>query len=99
MIYAIIVLSILLIISLVYVFRFALTILRVQDAIEECLDTLDERYAAVYEILQTPLYYDSPEVRSVYDNLKASQEAILYVANVLVKQEEQLDGGKEEEED
>ena len=99
MIYVIVILSLLLIISLVYVLRFALTILRVQDAIEECLDILDERYTAVYDILQQPLYYDSPEVRNVYDNLKSSQEAILYVANVLVRQEGQLNAGKKEEED
>tara|TARA_Y100000034_G_C6794255_1_gene355851 strand:- start:111 stop:332 length:222 start_codon:yes stop_codon:yes gene_type:complete len=55
-----------------------------EDAIEDCLDKLDKHYNTIDEILQTPLYYDSPEVRQVYQELKMSQDAILYVANILV---------------
>lgn len=74
----------LLIISLYYCFRFALVILRVQDVLEESLDTLDERYRSITEILDRPLFYDSPEVRTVLEDIRVTREAIHTIARSLV---------------
>ena len=66
-----------------YAIKFALIILRMQDAIEESLDIMDQRYASISNILQRPLFYDSPEIKRVLKDIEQSREAILYVANIM----------------
>tara|TARA_B100001123_G_scaffold437566_1_gene570035 strand:- start:23385 stop:23684 length:300 start_codon:yes stop_codon:yes gene_type:complete len=81
-------LSLLSIISTFYAIRFGLTILKFQDAIESSLDILDERYSSMYNVLQTPLFYDSPEIRRVLTDIEKSRDAILYVANSITRVDE-----------
>ncbi len=88
------VLSIFLIVSLYYNYKFARVILRVEDAVEESLDSLDERYTSIQKVLDTPLFFDSPQVRQVISDITLSRDAILYVANQLAGIE---DGEKEED--
>ena len=86
--YIILLLIILLGVSIFYVARFALIILRVQDAIEEGLEIIDERYGSITEILKIPLYYDSPEIRRVLSDVESTREALLYIARTLSRVEE-----------
>jgi len=81
-------LSLLSLVSTFYAIRFGLTILRFQDAIENSLDILDERYSSMYNVLQTPLFYDSPEIRKVLSDIEKSRDAILYVANSITRVDE-----------
>ena len=90
-----VVVSVLLFFSLYYNYKFAITIIRVEDAIELSLDELDERYITISEILEMPLFFDSPQVRSVINDISASRDAVLYVANQLTKVE--LDGEEKED--
>ena len=69
--------------ALFYAIKFALIIIKVQDATEEALDLLDESYKKINEILQRPLFYDSLEVRQVLREIQRSQDAVLIVANEL----------------
>jgi hypothetical protein len=71
------------IIASLFAVKFALLILRVEDAIEESLDILDERYASITEIVEIPLFSDSPQIRQVHTDLTRSREAILLIANIL----------------
>lgn len=82
------VVSVVLGISLYYNYRFGKIIVQVEDALETSLDVLDERYASISEVLKTPLFYDSPQVRKVVEDLKDSRDAILYVANQIGNLEE-----------
>ena len=66
-----------------YVYRFGITILRVEDAVEECLDVLDERYANISQVLEIPLFEDSPQIRKVHRDIQKSRDQILVVANLL----------------
>ena len=88
------VLSVVLLVSLYYNYKFARVILRIEDAIEESLDNLDERYASIQKVLDTPLFFDSPQVRQVINDINESRNAVLYVANQLTGIE---DGEKEED--
>ena len=72
-------------ISLYYCFKFAMIILRVQDVLEQSLDTLDERYGNMTEILARPLFYDSPEVRAVLEDIRVSRESVHVIAKALVE--------------
>jgi len=67
--------------SLFYLVRFGLIILQIQDAIEESLDVMDEKYKSMSSILERPLYYDSPEVRQVVQDIRDTRASILYIAN------------------
>lgn len=106
MITAIVILSIfsvvllaLLLVSLYFNYKHGIILLQVVDRIEESLDILDERYASISEILKIPLFFDSPQVRAVLEDIKICRDAILRVANLIGKVEEQpqeaLDAQKE----
>ena len=85
-----------LVLSLYYNFKFGVLILNYVDQIEETLDVFDKNYASLSEVIETPLFYDSPQVRSVIKDIGSCRDSILKAANVLgdVKEEEE----KEEKE-
>jgi len=74
-------------VSLYYNYKFAIALLKIEDSLTECLDILDERYASVAKILETPLFYDSPQIRQIVIDMQKCQESILMVANVISKVE------------
>ena len=75
-------------ISVYFNFKHGIIILRVQDALERSLDILDSKYKNISEIAETPLFFDSTEVRQVISELIDARESVLYVANVLVEIEQ-----------
>jgi hypothetical protein len=77
------------------VLKFGRILLDIQDAIESSLDVLDKRYASISKVLQIPLFYDSPEIKRVYEDVKASRDSILYVANLMSKIEDVKEGSDE----
>jgi hypothetical protein len=77
----IVLLLVLLGVSLFYLVKFALIILKMQDAVEETLDVLDERYRSISKILEIPLFYDSPQIRQVVSDIKVARDTVLLVAN------------------
>ncbi|MAH43850.1 hypothetical protein CL614_09100 [archaeon] len=54
-----------------------------QDSIERSLDVLDIKYKNISEILETPVFFDSVEVRQVLSEIQDARNSILYVANSL----------------
>ena len=66
-------------------YQFSIIILETEEAIEDSLDVLNERYVSINKILQKEIFFDSVEVRQVLADIKASQEAIVVVANKLTK--------------
>ena len=80
--------------SLYYCFKFAILILRVQEVIETSLDVLDEKYTTMSQILERPLFYDSPEVRAVLEDIRASRHAVHEIAAALV---DNFDAKREDE--
>jgi hypothetical protein len=70
-----------------------------EDAIEESLGRLDDRYISISKILEVPLFYDSPQIRQVVEDIKKCRQSILFVANQIGRIEEVPDGEKEAQED
>ena len=68
--------------------KHAVLILKITEAIESSLDLLDERYDSINQILQIPLFFDSPQIRQVLEDVEASRDAILTVANYMVVEED-----------
>ena len=63
--------------------KLGITILKMEDSIEECLDLLDKRYESISKILEIPIFFDSVEVRQVVSDIDSARGEILKVANVL----------------
>jgi len=82
---AITILTILLCISIYYCIKFALIIIKIQEALEESLDIIDQKYERLNRILEIPVFYNSPEVKSAISVIEDSRDALLYIANKLVK--------------
>ena len=78
-------LSILTCIATYFAIKFALAILRTQDAIEESLDILDETYSVISKILEIPLFHDSKEVRETLQAIRRARTSILNVASALTE--------------
>jgi len=74
-----------------YAIKFGMVLIRIEDTLEKSLDVLDERYASMGEILEIPLYSDSPEIRQIRADIQTSQESILEIANTLVHDFEEKD--------
>jgi len=74
----------LLAVSIYFNVKHAMIILNTQDAIERCLDIIDVQYKRMNEIVQTPVFFDSVEVRSVVSQIKKSYDSLLFVANTLM---------------
>ena len=99
MIIAIVLLSIALIISMFFCIKFALTILQVQEAVEESLDIIDVKYSRLSKILEIPIFYNSPEVKSAIQEIEDTRDALLYIANQLVNSEQDNDIEEDLEQD
>ena len=69
--------------SAYYAVSFGLLILKIQDSLEDSLDVIDEKYASIAAICERPLFFDSPEVRQVLKDIKATRESLHQVAFVL----------------
>ena len=76
-----------------YLWKFSNIILRVEDEVETALDILDERYRSISKVLEIPIFFDSPEIKRVVDDVKSSRDSILRVASSLAKIEEEKDEG------
>jgi hypothetical protein len=56
-----------------------------QDVLEESLDIIDVKYKNISKILEIPIFYNSPEIKSVIAELLDVKRALLYIANQLMK--------------
>tara|TARA_Y100000034_G_C6651597_1_gene285245 strand:- start:96 stop:407 length:312 start_codon:yes stop_codon:yes gene_type:complete len=90
--------SLLLFVSLYYNYKFARVILRTEDVLESSLDLLDQRYASISKVLEIPLFYDSPQIRQVINDVKECRNNILFVANEIGTIEGEEIGEDQEEE-
>ena len=78
---AVVFLLVVCVISLRYNIKHGILLLEMTGAIEDALDLLDERYKSINDVLEIPLFFDSPQIRQVLTDIEASRDAILQVAN------------------
>ena len=92
--YAILV-TVLLVFSVYYNYKFGRALIKMEDALEMSLDKLDDRYESISKVLEIPLFYDSPQIRQVVKDIKECRDSVLYVANEIGRLEEIPDGEEE----
>ena len=80
-----------------YCIKFGIIIINVQESIEECLDIIDEKYSKIVKILEIPIFFDSPEIKRLLNELKHIKLSILYIANKLSLEDLRDDEEKEED--
>jgi len=66
-------------------YQFSVVIIDMEDAVEESLDLLNEKYSKMNEILQKPVFFDSIEIRQVISDIRECHSAILIIANKLTR--------------
>ena len=91
MIWAVIFLSLFLVITIIYCIKFALIIIRVKDAIEDSFEKIDTSYYKISEILQIPLFYDSKEVKNTLDEIRNVRDILLFIASQLSNSIEEVE--------
>ena len=77
--------SLLFLVTLYFCIKFAMTILKVQDAVETSLDIIEDRHKSISEILSRPLFFENPEVRQVLQDIENTKTAIHEIAYSLSK--------------
>ena len=85
-------------ISIHFNIKHGLLILKFVETLEETLDILDEKYNTISEVLEIPIFYDSPQIKGVLEDIRDSRDALLVVANQLGRIEEFKVEDKEETE-
>lgn len=80
-------------------YEFSIVLINIEDALEESLDILDEKYGVMNEILQKPIFFDSVEIRQVVSEIADCHRALLVIANKLTRQAGIEGGEKENKED
>ena len=54
-----------------------------QEAIEDSLDKIDQKYKRLNEILEIPVFFDSPEIKRIVTEIYDIRNIILDIANFL----------------
>lgn len=70
-------------VSLYFNYKHGILIIRLIDEIEQSLDIMDEKENSISQILEIPLFYDSPQIRQVHTDISACRDSILKVATAL----------------
>ena len=90
-------LTLLVIVLFYYCIKFAMIIINMQNVIEESLDIIDQKYYNLNKILEIPIFYNNHEIKSAIDEIKETRDALLYIANQLVNNEEDIDDEPEDD--
>lgn len=65
-------------------YRYAQIVFEMEDRLDDSLEVLDSAYRNMGEILERPLFYDSPEIRTVINEIGKVRESLLYIGNNVV---------------
>ena len=99
MIYIIYILLFLLAFFVYFCLKFAIIIIRMQEEIEDSLDKIDQKYKRLNEILEIPVFFDSPEIKRIVTEIYDIRNIILDIANKLSNSANKNNKNLDEEEE
>lgn len=79
------ILTILLLFFIYFCIKFALIIIKIQEDLEYSLDEIDKKYNRISEILEIPVFFDSPEIRRLLQEIRDIKRIILEISARLSK--------------
>lgn len=77
------VLILLLIFSSYFMIKFAMIILKIEEVLEESMKNLERSQESISNILEVPLFFDSPQIKRVHDDIKECRDAVTRVIDSL----------------
>lgn len=85
-------------ISAYFNYKHAMIILKMIDEVEDSIEVLDSKYKSISEILEIPLFYDSPQIRQVHKDINECRDSVLRVASMLgsIEDEDEDETGLQE---
>lgn len=83
-------------VSIYFNVKHGIFILRIIDSIESVLDILDEKYNSISKVLEIPLFYDSPQIRNVVEDIRVCRDSLLESANLLTEVQQEKNEEKED---
>lgn len=94
---------ILIIVLIYYNIKHGKIILKMEDAVENALDVIDQAYRRTSDILQIPVAMNTPEVREVLLHVKSIKSSVHAVAEIIAAplhgvEEDNVAIGKDEKE-
>ena len=80
---ALLILTVLFLLVSYYCIKFALIIINMQNSLEEALDKIDTKYNRLTQVLEIPVFFDSPEIKSIIQEVQGVQDVVLSLASDL----------------
>ena len=71
--------------SLYLNYKLGMIVLDFQDSVEDSLDLIDLKYNRMSKVLETPIFFDSIEVRQVVSDIKDVRQSLLKIAVMLTE--------------
>ena len=73
------------ILSAYFLIKFAMIILRTEEKLTNILDSIDEEYMEITQILEKPVFFDSVEVRQVIASIDNVRSTFLNISNYIIE--------------
>ena len=70
-------------VTVFYLVKFTRIILNVESVLEESLEVIDVSYNKMSDILEIPIFFNSPEVRRTVDEISKARQVIFNIAAAL----------------
>lgn len=66
-------------------YKLGLSILRVEDTLEQSLLIMDDRIDEMEKILSVPLFSDSPEIKRIHTSMQSCRDSLLSITTSLTE--------------
>lgn len=76
-------------ISFYFNIKHGILIIKMTESIEKTLDILDQKYNSISKILEIPVFYDSPQLKIVVEDIKSCRDSLLKSASILANVDEE----------
>jgi hypothetical protein len=76
-------------VSLYFNIKHGILIIKMSESIEKTLDILDEKYNSISGVLEIPVFYDSPQIKNVVEDIKSCRDSLLESASILANIDEE----------
>jgi len=85
------------ILSAYFTIKFAILILKTEEKLTNILDAIDEEYMEISKVLETPIFFDSQEVKQVMSSINNVRNTFLNISAYIIEDYKDSDDQTNEE--
>tara|TARA_B110000211_G_C13707661_1_gene390296 strand:+ start:32 stop:364 length:333 start_codon:yes stop_codon:yes gene_type:complete len=85
------------ILSVYFTIKFAIIILKTEEKLTNILDAIDEEYMEISKVLETPIFFDSQEVKQVMSSINNVRNTFLNISAYIIEDYKDSDDQTNEE--